>query len=77
MNARVERLEAARDRLVLLLANEGDGSKAASLSRELRAVEKELADLAPAAPKPKGVDQLAEKRKRRFAQADDSAAVQD
>ena len=78
MNERVERLAEARDRLVVLLVNEEDGSKAASLSREIRALEKELADLAPAEPKSKGVDQLAEKRRRRIApKVDDSSAVQD
>jgi hypothetical protein len=65
---RIERLEAARDRLAALLAGEADGSKAASLSREVRALEAELAELKPAevvAPTKGTVDDIAARREAR------------
>jgi hypothetical protein len=69
-------LRASLEVLAALLASEVDGSKAASLSREIRALEAELAELAPA-KSVRRVDDLAAKRKARLSGAagDDSPAV--
>lgn len=65
MDERVGRLVARRDRLELLLGVEEDGSKAASLSRELRAMDAELAELAPSEVRSR-VDDLSKRRQDRI-----------
>lgn len=64
---RLSDLQVAREQLLALLSQEADGSKAAALSRELRAVNAELESLVPAAPRGVGVDEIAKRRAARVA----------
>lgn len=67
-SSRADWLASRHERLTGLLAGEADGSKAAALSRELRAIESELADLAPARSGG-GLGDLERKRAEREAEA--------